>query len=359
MKRYFCTYFDYNYLMYGLTLFRSLQNTHDDFSLFVLCLDDKTYQALLNLDQKVVPLALQNLEQFDPELQQCQENRSRIEYYFTISPCLPRYIFMLQPEIDLLVYLDADLYFFSSTESIFNELGDKSILITAHNFYKNADYELAMYGKFNVAFQIYRNNDVGRQCLEWWREKCLEWCYDRAENGKFADQKYLEQWPLLWGEQVLVSQNPGVNLAPWNIMHYADKILLDSNAPLIGANPIVFVHYQGLKVLSENTLKWNFHENVTVPRPIWKFLYEKYFNEAMRTRLAYKSLFPQKINYDDNRKKNLPETGRVEKILQLFPEKWGCRRRSRKIYVFLRNLFFRLVGYQQDKIYRVHFQAVK
>ena len=32
----------------------------------------------------------------------------------------------------------------------------------------------------------------GLKALKWWRDRCLEWCYARIEDGKFGDQFYIE-----------------------------------------------------------------------------------------------------------------------------------------------------------------------
>jgi len=55
-------------------------------------------------------------------------------------------------------------------------------------------------------------------CLEEWAAQCLEWCYYKSENGKFADQGYLDAWPEKYGAHVI--QNPGFGLAPWNQSQY-------------------------------------------------------------------------------------------------------------------------------------------
>ena len=50
MSRHFCTYFDSNFLIKGLTLYRSLaRHTTEPFTLSVLCLDNFTYRTLVDL----------------------------------------------------------------------------------------------------------------------------------------------------------------------------------------------------------------------------------------------------------------------------------------------------------------------
>ena len=67
MKRSFCTCFDHNYMVYGLTLFRSLAAAGVDFELFVFCLSDKAFELLQGLDPRLRLIRLAELEDTDPE----------------------------------------------------------------------------------------------------------------------------------------------------------------------------------------------------------------------------------------------------------------------------------------------------
>ena len=119
--------------------------------------------------------------------------RSLIEYYFTLSPVLPLYVLDKFKE-SIIASLDADIFFFRIPAPIFDELGDRSIYIVPHRF-RSYQADLLISGQFNVQCQLFRNDDVGKKCLHEWMQQCLEWCFDRYEDGKFADQKYLDSWP--------------------------------------------------------------------------------------------------------------------------------------------------------------------
>ena len=214
--RHFCTYFDLNYLPRGLALYRSLQRVCPSFRLWVLCMDADSHQVLDGLGLSELQLiALEELEQADPELLAVKPHRSRLEYYFTCSPALPLHIFRREPSLDLITYLDADLYCFSDVEPIFDELGSHSIGITGHRFPPSLVH-LEEYGRFNVGWLMFRNDSAGVECLQWWHRRCLEWCYDRCEEGRFADQKYLDEWPSRF-PQTKVLEHAGLNAAPWNL----------------------------------------------------------------------------------------------------------------------------------------------
>ena len=131
----FCTYFDKNYLVRGLALYRSLQRHCDRFSLFVLCLDDETFSLLSKLNLNFLRLiSLRELESNEKDLLPAKINRSDVEYFFTLSPVLPRYLLRRFSDIDVITYLDADLFFFASPDPIYDEFSQASVLVIEHRF---------------------------------------------------------------------------------------------------------------------------------------------------------------------------------------------------------------------------------
>src|SRR6516225_3125591 len=217
---YFCTYFDHKFLPRGLALHESLTDHCPSFRLWVLCLDPLAHDALCQLNlPNLCPIALKDFENEDEELLSAKRNRSRIEYYFTCTPSLPLYVFNHNPEVDLITYLDADLYFFGDPKPIFEEMTNKSVAITEHRFPDHRREIMEVYGLYNVGWLSFRRDGTALDCLHWWRERCLEWCHDHPAEGRFADQKYLDEWPSRF-QRVVVIRQKGVNVAPWNMANY-------------------------------------------------------------------------------------------------------------------------------------------
>ncbi|PTY03777.1 hypothetical protein DB347_21340 [Opitutaceae bacterium EW11] len=212
----FCTYFDRNFLVQGMALADSVRRNDPSSVLWVLCLDDFSRDYLAELGEpRIRPVALAELEAHDPELRSAKSRRTRVEYYFTLSPCWPRHLLRTVPGLNRITYLDADMYWFASPCEALEEIGDGSVLITEH---RHPDFlrHHRRFGRFNVGLLSFRNDAVGIACLEWWRNRCLEWCEDRVDGNRYADQRYLDQWPARYGAAVRISRRAGVNLAPWN-----------------------------------------------------------------------------------------------------------------------------------------------
>lgn len=242
----FCTYFDHNYLSAGVALYRSLSRYCDAFVLWVLCLDQISYDVLRRAALPHIRLiSLPELEREDARLLAAKQDRSLIEYYFTCSPFLPTYVLTHCPEVEVLTYLDADLFFFSEPSAIYRELGKGSVLIVEHRFPPHLQ-RLAIYGTYNVGLLAFRNDADGRQCLAWWGDRCLEWCYDRVETGRFADQKYLDDWPSRF-RNVVVLQHRGAGLAPWNVAQH--RLRVAGDRVWVDSEPLVFFHFAGLEQL--------------------------------------------------------------------------------------------------------------
>jgi hypothetical protein len=118
-----------------------------------------------------------------------------------------------------------------------------SIGIVPHRF-APAQRDLESHGIYNVGWVSFRNDSDGLACLRWWRERCLEWCFDRKEPGRYADQKYLDVWPMRF-RGVKVIEHIGANLAPWNVANYT--LALTKAGVAVDHRPLVFFHFHGLR----------------------------------------------------------------------------------------------------------------
>lgn len=246
----YCTYFDRGFLIQGLALWRSLASHDSDAILWVLALDDFTADLLNELQEprlRVVPLA--KIEADDPALTAAKTNRTRAEYCFTLSPCWPRWLLRHRPEIERVTYVDADMYFFTAPEGpVFAAMdaAGASVLLTAHRFPPSLSHYV-QHGHYNVGILSFRRDAIALKCLDEWRAECLAWCHDRVEDGKYADQKYLDAWPARLGAALLVLEHPGVNLAPWNWSGVRCQVA-DGGVSVDG-RPLVLFHFARFRPL--------------------------------------------------------------------------------------------------------------
>ena len=141
-------------------------------------------------------------------------------------------------------------------------MGEKSILITEHRYTPEYD-QSATSGIYCVQFMTIKNDKNGMKVFNWWRESCSTWCYARFEDGKFGDQKYLDDWTSRF-EGVHVLQNLGGGVAPWNIQQYD---LYNKNFKL------VFYHFHNFKFIGYDKLEFG---NYILRNSDLKILYKPY-----------------------------------------------------------------------------------
>jgi len=132
-----------------------------------------------------------------------------------------------------------------------------TVLITNHRYTPKYD-QSATSGLYCVQFMTFKNDEKGLKVLKWWRNACLDWCYARCEDGKFGDQKYLDNWPNQF-EGVHELQNLGGGVAPWNIQQYI--VEKDLKCKEISTNinfNIIFYHFHNFKFLKIDTILVDF-----------------------------------------------------------------------------------------------------
>lgn len=281
--QHFCTYFDHNYLLRGLTMYRSLLATGYEFVLHVLTLDDETHRCITSLGMdNLHAIKLADLEAANPDLASAKESRTRIEYYFTLTPFLPLHVLEIHPEIDLITYVDADLYFYQPPAPIFEELGERSILICEHRYSPRLHDKQLPYGIYNVQFQTFRRDTMGLACLHRWRDQCQAWCFDRIEGDRYADQKYLDEWPQRYGENLAILQHPGAGLAPWN--WESSALVLRAGKVTAREQPLIFYHFHGVKVLGAHLLSNGLADWGVMPYRLLRWFYAGYLRKLRTTR---------------------------------------------------------------------------
>ncbi len=245
----FCTYFDSAYAAKGWVCWSTLLHESPNSKLFVLALDDNVLEQAKKLDG-VIPICLSDVENYCPDLLKAKGNRQPKEYYATITPVLPMFIFD-NFGIDTVFYTDADIAFWSSPEEIENIMGSHSIMVTDHGF------EPPRSGvRFNVGILGYRNDVNCREFLEWWKERCIEWCYwVTLPDGRCADQGWLnilhDQPEKFKG--ALSCPHPGVNLGPWGIGRHTISKNIDGKLIIDGKHNLICYHYHEFAVTGQDS----------------------------------------------------------------------------------------------------------
>ncbi len=265
-------------------MYQSLVQTGEKFRLYIFAFDDLTKEILNDLNLPFVQVI--SLTEFETdELLQIKETRTRGEYCWTCTPFSILHV-LEHYHVEEITYLDADLFFYHAPQILLDEFhsSDKDVMITEHRYTSEYDQSRTS-GIYCVQFMTFKSAENGRKILLWWKERCAEWCYSRLENGKFGDQKYLDDWPERF-DGVYVMQNIGGGVAPWNVQQYCCE-----QGPMIHGQPVIFYHFHALKWLENNQFDlstYRLDENSI------RYIYRPYI-EALKESLA---LIRQ--NYDLN-----------------------------------------------------------
>src|SRR3989344_361192 len=260
MTKDFCTFVDKNYLARGMALYYSLLEHCPDFTLWILCMDTESFAMLEKLKlEKIKLLKVTDVE--DKRMLDVKPTRTAVEYMWMFGSQLSLFI-LEKTGIDMITYLDADLYFYAPMEEIYREFGDKSIMIIPHRYPDNKIHLEKISGIYNVGMLIFRNDKNALECLNWWKDRCIEWCFNRNEDGKLGDQMYLNDWPTRF-KNVHVLKHLGANVAPWNI----DRSTFKKNGgEIIGTDKtsglkflLIFYHFHGLKIYANKAGRIKFY----------------------------------------------------------------------------------------------------
>ena len=270
--RTFCTYFDHNYLSQGLALLDSLDRHAGKFELWILALSQECEAVLRKIGHPAVKVvSVEELVRLNPNLRPARKTRNQAEFYFTASPTWFRHVLENAGPGNFVTKIDADCYFFNSPKEIYEIEKESSITITPH--YRGSDRN-ELYGKFNVGWVTIRNDEIGMSCVHKWADQCIDWCFDSPDGKRYADQKYLDQWPSNY-PNLSILNHPGANLAYWNVKN--TKLSAQNGIVMADEKPLCFYHFSGLKRIGKNVYDTGLAERkIKIDNVLFKHIFLPY-----------------------------------------------------------------------------------
>ena len=142
-----------------------------------------------------------------------------------------------------------------------------------------------------------RSNKEGRKAIDRWARQCANWCYLRLEDGKMADQMYLDEWPKKY-KKLHLFRHKGINLAPWNIKCFDIK-KGENGQILVDGEGLIFFHFHGFKIdFGMNRYIESFGYNFSTKTR--KYIYKPYI---YNTRMMFKEINKIKPGFSAGQKK--------------------------------------------------------
>ena len=286
----FSTSFDHNFLPRGLVLYRSLKKHCPEAELHVLCLSDECLEYLKAVALPALHFySLQEIESFEPRLEAAKKDRRRTEYFFTLTPIWQLFLFDRWPSVGLITCIDADSAFFSDPSPVLRSMDTASVAIVGHKFPARLKH-IEDHGIYNQAFESFRRDETGFNCLNWWADKCLDWCHDYLDGDRYADQKYLDQWPKLFGAVALAHK--GVNVGPFNVDNYIFTV--KNGCVFVDDDPLVFFHFANLRQIGMGWVDSGFNDYKSRMTPVLRNdVYKPYVAElnVISGRMSHQGIF--------------------------------------------------------------------
>lgn len=171
------------------------------------------------------------------------------------------------------IYFDPDIVIFNPINDLINKLDNHSILLTPHQLEPEKfmgaiihnEQVFLKYGVFNLGFLGVKNSPQGNSFLQWWSDRCFNFCYDDISNGLFTDQRLIDLAPSFFSE-LHILRSPIYNVANWNLTHRIISGNIDEGI-LVNNKPLCFYHFSNAQEIMYK--KYNVFNDVVISLWDW------------------------------------------------------------------------------------------
>lgn len=279
---------DSNYLARGLTLIESLNRFDNDIKFHYLCADKESYEKVKDINDKIVAYDVSNFLEIDPVLLSLKN-----EHYKYFCWCLASYFtdFLVNKLNKDVTYIDSDIYFHASLKSLLDKINKKDIGIFRHRQYRmdipNGN------GWFNVGVVHFKNTDIAKKALFWWKDAVLHKKY--PELATCGDQRYLDAFIQIDPKNIFIDGDIGHG-SPWEWQLYDFKNYQKDGTIIWNGKveQLFYSHFSQFEYsLSENSYTPSTTHYCFTPMELYaqdenlKFIYDDYFDQIKLTHKKY------------------------------------------------------------------------
>ena len=180
------------------------------------------------------------------------------EFCTAIKPFCIEYFFK-EKDYESCCYMDPDTYLFSDFSYIYDKLSKFLVVTAPHITIPDYPYtgdlpdrSFLFNGISNFGFGGFRNHPKTINLLKWWEDRLTYLCFGEMLWAVCTDQKWTDFFPAFLNfDEILFSNNLGLNVAPWN--YFERKIVKEGDTYYVvsrtGASDrkdkLVFCHFAG------------------------------------------------------------------------------------------------------------------
>ncbi|MBN7837921.1 glycosyl transferase [Mesorhizobium sp. M00.F.Ca.ET.151.01.1.1] len=154
------------------------------------------------------------------------------------------------------VYQDPDTVLYARLEELEKEMVTHPIVLTPHVSVPATDTDdlqdgemlgCLRHGVFNLGFLALTREGEGPAFLQWWLDRCRDYCFDDNQRGLFTDQKWVDLAPCFF-QTLGILRVPSYNVATWNLYYREVSTRADGTIVVNGTYPLRFYHFSGFDI---------------------------------------------------------------------------------------------------------------
>lgn len=232
-----------NYLAFARVLADSLSQFHPDVPFYVVIADGPVESA-----QRFNVLYLSDLG--IPRVEFFRFRNTRQEVVVAAKAYLLSHLLTLG--FDSVVFLDADILILQPLSDLFDQLQDRSMVLTPHftapvRTYDAVDRDLNVLvsGVYNGGIVGVTNTPDARAFLDWWMKRLYTYCRHDVANGMHYDQRWLDYAPAFVADLAVFTDHT-FNVAYWNVAERCPTVTADGTV-LVEGQPCRLFHFSGFE----------------------------------------------------------------------------------------------------------------